>query len=242
MNSGEYPSPQEPPQQPYPQEPYPPQQPPTQYPPNYPPGYQPNYPPIYPPPPPSAPPPRKKKGPLFWAVLIVGIIVALIICGNAWNAAVSSQAPNTADTQVTPTVTPDMAATNVANAQATQDASTPYPSTPVNTVNTPAPTQAPATWKTTHSFTGSGIKKTAIFTAPDDWKITWSCNPSSFYGSQYNVQVYVYSSDNTPTDVAFNEICKNGNTSGDTEEHQGGDVYLEINSEGSWKVQVQELQ
>ncbi len=78
--------------------------------------------------------------------------------------------------------------------------------------------------------------------APDDWKITWSCDPSSFYGSQYNVQVYVYSSDNTPTDVAINEICKNGNTSGDTEEHQGGDVYLEINSEGSWKVQVQELQ
>ena len=109
-------------------------------------------------------------------------------------------------------------------------------------VDPPAPTQAPATWKPTHSFTGSGIKKTAIFTAPDDWKITWSCDPSSFYGSQYNVQVYVYSSDNTPTDVAINEICKNGNTSGDTEEHQGGDVYLEINSEGSWKVQVQELQ
>jgi len=52
----------------------------------------------------------------------------------------------------------------------------------------------------------------------------------------------VYNSDGTPADIAINEICKNGNTKGDTEEHQGGNVYLEVNSEGSWTVQVQELQ
>ncbi len=212
----------EPPPQPYQQQQYP-QQPFTQYPPDT--------------VPPPAPPPRKKRGPLFWAVLTVGIIVALIICGNAWNAAVSSQVSNTTATQPQATQAPDLGATAMAG-------NTPITSQPTQAAptDTPAPTQAPATWKTTHSFTGSGIKKTAIFMAPDDWKITWSCDPSSFYGSQYNVQVYVYSSDNTPTDVAVNEICKNGNTSGDTEEHQGGDVYLEINSEGSWKVQVQELQ
>jgi len=108
-------------------------------------------------------------------------------------------------------------------------------------------TQPPATptavpkWTTTHTFTGNGTQKTAVFTVPDDWKINWTCTPSSFYGNSYNVQVYVYGSDGSLTDVAINTICQNGNVSGSTEEHQGGDIYLDINSEGAWTVQVQEL-
>ncbi|HEX6555814.1 MAG TPA: hypothetical protein VF026_23850 [Ktedonobacteraceae bacterium] len=217
-----------PPQQPYPpqpgwgpapQYPPPPMYPqPGQYPYQQPPMHQPG---------PAAQPPQKpsflkrKVGCLpMWALILILIVIFYGI-----GSAATHSATNTPITQATNTVT-----------ATTQPTDTPAPTA------TPAPTQAPATWKTTHSFTGSGIKKTAIFTAPDDWKITWSCDPSSFYGSQYNVQVYVYSSDSTPTDVAINEICKNGNTSGETEEHQGGGVYLDINSEGSWKVQVQELQ
>jgi hypothetical protein len=109
---------------------------------------------------------------------------------------------------------------------------------------TKAPAQAPAPapkWTTTQTFTGNGIKKTAIFPVGNDWKLIWSCTPSSFYGGQYNVLVTVYNSDGTPADLAVNTICKSGNTGDSTEEHQGGNVYLDINSEGAWKIQIQEL-
>ena len=104
----------------------------------------------------------------------------------------------------------------------------------------PASPTAEPKWTTTHTFTGNGIKKTAVFTAPDDWKIVWKCDPASFDGS-YNVIVDVTSPDGTPIDTAVNTICKAGNTGDSTEEHQGGQVYLDVNSEGSWTIQVQEL-
>src|SRR5256885_16616082 len=95
------------PQQPYTQWQQPQQQPPTQYPPDY----QPTYPPTYPPPPmPPAPPPRKKRGPLFWGELTVGLIVALIICGNILKAIVSGQASNTTPTHAQATQAPDLLA------------------------------------------------------------------------------------------------------------------------------------
>ncbi len=105
---------------------------------------------------------------------------------------------------------------------------------------TPTPTQAPQ-WKTVQTITGNGIKKTAIFTVPGDWKIAWSCDPTSSFNGQYNVIVTVYNSDGSLADEAVNTICQSGNTSDVTEEHQGGDIYLEIDSEGSWTLQIQEL-
>ncbi len=97
-------------------------------------------------------------------------------------------------------------------------------------------------WTTIQSFSGNGSKKTATFNAPDHWRIVWSCDPSSFYGGQYNVIVDVDNSDGTYLDpAAVNTICKSGNTSDNTEEHQGGDVYLDVNSEGAWTMQVQVL-
>ena len=106
---------------------------------------------------------------------------------------------------------------------------------------TPTNTQVP-TWKTVKTFTGNGIKTTPTFTVSDDWRLIWSCTPSSFYGGQYNVIVTVYGSDGTMEDLAVNTICKSGNTGDNTEEHSGGQVYLKINSEGSWKIQIQQLQ
>ncbi len=155
-------------------------------------------------------PPRKRGNP--W--LILGIIAAVLIIGGA---IINAATPSHTDVTATPT-TDIVQATDTPVATATLDQSVP--------TDTPAPTTAPAKWTTTHSFTGSGIKKTAIFSVPDDWKIIWSCNAGSFYGNQYNVQVYVYNSDGSIADVAINELCKTGNTSGETEEHQSGDVYL----------------
>lgn len=99
----------------------------------------------------------------------------------------------------------------------------------------------PQTWQTVQTFKGNGEQKTAVFSVPDDWKITWTCNPSSFMGGSYNVIVTVYNSDGTLSDLAINAMCKSGATSGTTEEHQAGNVYLDISSEGDWGLTVQKL-
>jgi len=86
------------------------------------------------------------------------------------------------------------------------------------------------------------MSKTAVFTVGNDWKIIWTCNPSSFYGGSYNLIVTVTGSDGSIVDpTAVNTLCKAGNTADSTEEHQGGSVYLDIESEGEWTVQIQEL-
>jgi len=41
--------------------------------------------------------------------------------------------------------------------------------------------------------------------------------------------------------LAVNAVCKPDKTSGSTEEHPGGQVFLVIGGAGSWKLQVQEL-
>ena len=79
---------------------------------------------------------------------------------------------------------------------------------------------------------------------PDDWKITWKCNQGDIAAQDglYNLGVDVYNSDGTDMDFgAVNELCKSGNTSGETEEHQSGSVYLDIQSEAGWTIQIQEL-
>jgi hypothetical protein len=191
---------------------------------------QPDYaqPPTYYPPqpqnqqPPVKPPvkarPPKKRSPLVW--LISGLIVGVII-GYAVHVP-SSQSTS-----------PTTSATTQATNQPTQEATT--------AAVTPTPAHTPK-WTTVQTFTGNGSKKTGIFTMPNDWKILWSCNPSSFYGGQYNVIVNVDNSDGSYLDEAtINTLCHAGNTSDQTEEHQGGQVYLDVTSEGSWTIQVQEL-
>ena len=126
-------------------------------------------------------------------------------------------------------------------ASASHSSSSSTTSTSSNTTQQQSPSK-PQTWQTTHTFTGSGEKKTETIAVPDDWKIQWSCDPTSFYGGSYNIMIGVYNSDATPVDaVAINDICKAGNTSGETEERQAGNIYLDVNSEGSWTITVQEL-
>jgi len=96
---------------------------------------------------------------------------------------------------------------------------------------------------TTHTFTGYGVEKTVVFHVANDWKIVWSCDPSSFFGQQYDLVVSVDHSDGTTIDfAAVNAMCIQGYTTDVKEEHQGGDIYLDITSQGSWDVQVQELE
>lgn len=97
---------------------------------------------------------------------------------------------------------------------------------------------SPSATPTTYTFSGNGIQQTQTISLSDDWTLSWTCDPSSFFGGQYNVQVFVYNTDGSLAGVAVNTICSDGNTSGSTEMHQGGNVYLEINSEAAWSVTV----
>jgi len=141
-----------------------------------------------------------------------------------------------------------------APANPTQAIPTSVPTTPPQIIQpTPAtdnptqvtPTSAATTqsqWVTTQTFTANGSMKTGNFTVPDEWKMQWTCNPASSDLGQYNVIVAVYNADGTPLDPgAFNTICKAGVTSGSTQEHQGGNVYLDIETEGNVTFTVQEF-
>ncbi len=108
---------------------------------------------------------------------------------------------------------------------------------------TPKSTQPPK-WTTVQKFSGNGTKKTGNFTVPDSWQILWSCdNTGQNYGIDGVMYISVYGSDGTPIDpAAVSGTCKAGKVTKDsTEEHQGGQVYLDINSSLSWTIQVQVL-
>jgi len=176
---------------------------------------------------PGAPKPPKKRAPYGW--IIASLVIGLLI-GYAIHVPSSQSAPTTTTPQTT----------------ATQDTSQP------TTQSTQAPTKAPVTptpahtpkWTTVQTFTGNGAKKTAIFTASNDWKILWSCQGlTDGSGVDGVLYVTVYGSDGTIIDPnAVGATCKYGKvTSDSTEEHQGGQVYLDINTGLSWTIQVQEL-
>jgi hypothetical protein len=190
------------------------------------PGQQPYYPYQQPPqyPPPPMLPKKKSRKTLF---IVIGLIAAFVFVGCIGASVLASQAGQKASQQSSVTQ---------AAQQPTQAQSTPTAIPP-----TPKPTLAPK-WTITHTFSGNGTKKTGFFTVPNDWKLVWKCNPSSDYFGSYNVIIGVTGSDGTPIDpAAVNTICKTGNTGDFTDEHQGGQIYLDVNSEGSWTIQVQEL-
>lgn len=176
----------------------------------------------YQPQPPFMPPPPPSKKPKRWP-WIAAIIVALFVGYGI------GHSPD-------PTTTTDNTAQTVVVSQPTTASSTPT-ATP-----TPTPKPKPKVWTTTHTFTGNGNKKTAIFSVPDDWKLQWKCDTSSFDGLNYNVIIDVDNPDGSYMDPsAINVICKSGNTNGETEEHQSGKAYLAVDSEGSWTLTIQEL-
>src|SRR6266571_3026223 len=172
--------------------------------------YGPQYPqqPMYPPP---GQPPKKRRRTWLWIVLGV---LAVLLLGCIGVVALVTSAAKTGTSTIATTI-----ATTV----------------PTTAAKTPA---GQKNWTTTQTFTGSGSKKTGVFSVPADWKINWTCKPSSFTGNQYNLVIFVYNSDNTLADSGVNTICKAGNISDSTEIHTSGQVYLNIISEGDWTIQV----
>lgn len=174
----------------------------------------------------AAPPQPPKRGLRAWHWVLIGVSSVLIICCGLGLLASAAGGGNTGSQ-------------NLGSNGSVLATATPAPT------NTPAPTATathPPKWTTVHTFKGNGNKKTGTFDVPDDWKLVWSCNPSSDYFGEYNVIVDVYDADGNPVDfAAVNTICKAGNTHDSTEEHQGGTVYLDVESEAAWTIQVQVL-
>lgn len=97
---------------------------------------------------------------------------------------------------------------------------------------------SPSSGSSTYTFSGNGVQQTDTISLSSDWTLEWTCDPSSFVFGSYNVQVFVYNSDGSLAGVAVNTICSSNNTSGSTVIHQGGSMYLEINSEAAWTLTV----
>lgn len=186
--------------------------------------YYPQQQPYYTPPPQVPMPQLKKSRTWLW---IVALFVVFFVGVGFGHAGASSS-------DTTATTTASTASSTDTTTQQVQPTQAPTP--------TSKPTQAPK-WVTVQKFTGSGSKKTASFTVGDNWAIGWACAPNSSAIGSYNVIVDVYNSDGTPADPgAINTICKPGNTSDQTQEHQGGNIYLDIQSEGDWSIVIQNLQ
>ena len=153
-------------------------------------------------------------------VILVALIVAIAVATSSGNSSTATTSATTS--QVTQPAQ-----------QSTQAAVT---ATPVHTLK----------WTTVETFSGNGNKKTAIFTAPSDWKILYTCTYQNIGGVTGDgaLGVNVYGSDGSIIDPgAINATCKDGvaKTTGETEEHQSGQVYLDVVGTGDWTIQVQEL-
>src|SRR6266567_230532 len=163
---------------------------------------------------PPGPPPRKRR---TWLWIVLGVF-ALVVLGCVGILAASQGA-----TSIPPAAT-----------------QAPAGNTPA-TGNTPAATTAPATWHTIKTFKGNGSKKTASFTVPDNWRIAWTCNPSSSFGGSYNKIITVENTDGSIADSGVNSMCQKGNTHDVTNVPAGGTFILDILSEGDWTISVQVL-
>ncbi len=177
--------------------------------------YGPQYPqqPMYPPP---GQPPKKRRRTWLWIVLGV---LAVLLLGCIGVVALASQASKTGTSTLATTI-----ATSIPTSAKTQSATTP---------------QAGQKWTTVRTFSGSSSKKTPFFTVPDDWRLHWTCRGGEFGG---NLTVTIYGSGNAYVDLPINTTCAAGKTVSDTtEEHQAGNIYLDISALSDWSIQVQEL-
>ncbi|MGE5335726.1 MAG: hypothetical protein ACM3N4_13570, partial [Nitrososphaerota archaeon] len=158
-----------------------------------------------------------------------GVLLILCMCVGLMSA-IASQGNSSASSASSPTATP-----------AQQHAKAPQPTPTPKATATPKPQPK---WVVTHTYKGNGIQKTDTFTVNSDhWRIAWSCNPKA-YGFEYNLIADLTAPGDVFGDSVVNVICKANDpssTSGETNEYSAGTFFLDVNSEGPWTFQVEEL-
>lgn len=195
-----------------------------QYPPQgqpFPPPYQQfgQQPPPFVPPPASAPKKKSRRGLLIGSIVVGVALLICIIASATSHSGGSSSANATTNTSANTTTQ-------------TQPTAKPQPTT--------KPTQVPK-WTTVQSFSGNGSKNTPTFSVGNNWKIVWTCDPNSFDGQSFNVIITPTGTDGVPTDTGVNTTCSATNTHDETSVQSGGTIALDIISEGSWTIKVEEL-
>lgn len=180
--------------------------------------------------PPPQPPKKSRRG--LW--IVISVLAAVMLLAGVGIAAIIASAGQAGPSSVNTTHTSN--ATSVPTSAATSSGTT--------TIATSSISTSGGNWTTTHTFTGSGTKKTAIFTVGNDWKIIYSCSGMARIAENGYLGVYVYGSNGSVAGpAAINASCKFSAalTKGETEEHQGGPVYLDITGTSDWTVSIQEL-
>ncbi len=178
--------------------------------------------------------PTKKFYKQWWFWVIVVLVLAVI--GESGGSKTSDQ--TTAQTEAVPTTQSAPAETASAPAQTAAAPAKQTAPAKTTTASVPAPASAPASAPHVPvvllQVSGNGQKSTQTFTAPSNWTMDYTYDCSSF-GMRGNFQVYVYNANGTMALLSGpNEL---GTSGSDTEYyHQGGQFYLEVNSECSWTI------
>ena len=105
--------------------------------------------------------------------------------------------------------------------------------TPVATVAETPPTPAPHQPAILLHVSGNGLKSTPTFVAPDEWTLAYNYDCSSF-GMRGNFIIMIYGADGGLPTIAANELAMSGSDAQYL--HQGGKIYLEVNSGCSWNI------
>jgi hypothetical protein len=160
-------------------------------------------------------PPKKKHRGLKIAGGVVGgiIVISIIAAATGGGSKPSAAAPAASSSQPATTTAP---ATHSAAPAAK-----------------PKPKATATTVLTEH---GTGIKNTVKFTVHGDWDLNYTYNCASF-GMQGNFAVTGMGGDFP--DVMVNELGTKGTDT--THQHDGGTMYLQVNSECSWTIKAIDL-
>jgi hypothetical protein len=161
-------------------------------------------------------PPKKNRRGLKIALGIVGGLIVIGIISSA--ASGGGKKDDTADK--TPATTAPAAAPTTTAAKAAAPAK-------------PKPAPKPVTVLTEH---GTGIKNTVKFTVHGDWDLHYTYDCANF-GMQGNFAVTGMGGDFP--NVMVNELDEKGTDT--THQHDGGTMYLQINSECAWTIKVIDL-
>lgn len=179
-------------------------------------------------------------GGAFLLLFIIGMGISLTqptTQAPATNPAPVAQTP-TPEPSSTPSTTPVQQVVTPTPAKTTP-APTPKPAPVATPTPQPVPAPVPAQPQTVMSISGTGTKSTQTFTVNSNWQMQWSYDCSNF-GDQGNFQVFIYTSSGS---MSFDNAMVNeaGMSGSDTEYyHTGGTYYLEVNSECSWNIKVQD--
>ncbi len=115
----------------------------------------------------------------------------------------------------------------------------PYNNVPPKSRPTPASSPTPPLqWKTLYSFEAIGSKKTFPFSVPQNWRFLWSCGNTE--QDFYSLTIEVNKPDGSVVDpTAVITQCRQTTISALVQEHKGGMVYLNVDSDSGWTIQVQ---